>query len=158
MEVSCIIDSILGKRGLVGEHNVTNHMLELIQRQNSNRLPKSAGSRCWMRWLWYGHISSVCNVRQNPMRRTLRVIMRGFRCAMSIIFSSFPTFRHTWRSALRFTLGKEPFSPRRWCTQVNTRLSGIRRRGYGCRYSSDSSSPLQNAYRHNSHIKTSCLE
>ena len=76
------------------------------------------------------------NVRQNPMRGTLRVIMRGFRCAVSTIFSSFSTFRRTWLSAWRFALWKEPFSLRRWCTQVNTRLSGIRRRRHHCRFSS----------------------
>jgi len=51
--------------------NVTNHTfwgLELIQRHNSNRLHISAGSRCWLRRIWYGYIPSVCNVRQ-----TLRV-------------------------------------------------------------------------------------
>ena len=133
---TCIIDSILRKRGLFGEQNVANHMLELIQRQNSNRLPKPAGLRCWMRWLWYGYIPSVCNVRQNLVRGTIRVIMRGFRCAISIIFSSFSTFRRTWLSAWRFALGNEPFSLRLWCTQVNTRLSGIRRLGYRCRYPS----------------------
>jgi hypothetical protein len=52
--------------GLVGEQNVTNHMgLELIQRHNSNRLHMSAGTRCWMRWIWYGYVPSVCNVRQS---------------------------------------------------------------------------------------------
>ena len=54
---------------LCGPHrwkNVTNHIvwrLELIQQHNSNRLHMSAGSRCWMRWTWYGYIPSVCNVR-----------------------------------------------------------------------------------------------
>ena len=48
--------------------NVTNHTvwgLEFIQRNNSNRLHMSAGSSCWMRWLWYGYTPSVCNVWQN---------------------------------------------------------------------------------------------
>ena len=52
-------------------NNVTNHTfwgLELIERHNSNRLHMSTGSRCWLRWIWYGYIPSVCNVRQ-----TLRV-------------------------------------------------------------------------------------
>jgi hypothetical protein len=38
--------------------------LELIQWHNSNRLHKSAGSRCWMCSIWYGYIPSVCNVHQ----------------------------------------------------------------------------------------------
>jgi len=38
--------------------------LELIQRHNSNRLHMSAGSRCRMRWMWYGCVLSVCNVHQ----------------------------------------------------------------------------------------------
>ena len=42
--------------------------LELIQRHNSNRLHMPACSIRCMRWIWYGYIPSVCNVRQ-----TLRV-------------------------------------------------------------------------------------
>ena len=42
--------------------------LELIQQHNSNWLHMSAGSRCWMRWIRYGYIPSVCNVHH-----TLRV-------------------------------------------------------------------------------------
>ena len=42
--------------------------LELIQWHNSIRLHLSAGSRCWMHWLWYRFIPSVCHVHQ-----TLRV-------------------------------------------------------------------------------------
>jgi hypothetical protein len=51
--------------------NITNHTvwgLELIQRHHSNRLHMPALSRCWIRWIWYGCIPSVCNVRH-----TLRV-------------------------------------------------------------------------------------
>ena len=42
--------------------------LEIIRWHNSNWLHMSAGLRCWMRWMWYGSIPSVCNVCQ-----TLRV-------------------------------------------------------------------------------------
>jgi hypothetical protein len=42
--------------------------LELIQQHNSSWLHMSAGSRCWMHWIWHGYIPSVCNVHQ-----TLRV-------------------------------------------------------------------------------------
>jgi len=42
--------------------------LELTQRHNSNRLHMSLGSRCCMRWIWYGCTASACNVHQ-----TLRV-------------------------------------------------------------------------------------
>jgi len=65
---SSLVFTLCGHRWL---KNVTNHTfwgLELIQRHNSNRLHMSAGSRCGMRWIWYGYIPSVCNVRQ-----TLRV-------------------------------------------------------------------------------------
>jgi len=42
--------------------------LELMQQHNSNWLHMSTGSRCWMHWMWYGYIPSVCNDHQ-----TLRV-------------------------------------------------------------------------------------
>ena len=42
--------------------------LELIQWHDSNRLHLSAGSRCWMFWMWYRYIPSVCGVH-----RTLRI-------------------------------------------------------------------------------------
>jgi len=51
--------------------------------------------------MWYGYIPSVCNVRQTLMRGTrrrteiIRVIMREFRCTVSIVFSSFSRFRCT---------------------------------------------------------------
>jgi hypothetical protein len=54
--------------GLVSERNVTNHMGVRIQWHNSNQLHMSAGSRCWMRWMWYRYIPSVCSICQ-----TLRV-------------------------------------------------------------------------------------
>ena len=38
--------------------------LELIQQHSSNQPQMSAGSRCWIRWIWSGYIPSVCNVRQ----------------------------------------------------------------------------------------------
>ena len=84
----------------------------------------SAGLRCWMRWMWYGYIPSVYSICQTLMRGTkrraeiLRVLVREFRCTMSIIFSSFSTFRCIWRSALRLKLGKEPFSRICWWTHV----------------------------------------
>jgi hypothetical protein len=67
---------------------------------------------------------------------------------ISIMCSSSSTLRCTWHSAWWFTLGKEPFSCRCWCTWVNTCLSGIRRQGYRSRYSSTAVVvlPLQTTY------------
>ena len=147
MGVSCNVDSVAGKMGLVGEQNVMNHMgVKLIQRHNSNRLHMSAGSRCWMRWMLYGYIPSVCSLCQTLMRGTQKqaeiilVVVCGLCWTMSGMFSSPSTFRCTWCSTRRFTLGKEPLSRRCWWMQVNTCLSGIRHRGYHSRYYFDSSS------------------
>ena len=38
--------------------------LELIQQHNPHQLHMSTGSRCWMRWIWYRYIPSVCIVCQ----------------------------------------------------------------------------------------------
>ena len=156
MGVSCIVYSIAGKMGLIGEQNVTNHTggWELIQRHKSNRLHMSTSSRCWTHWMWYGYIPSVNSVHQTLMHGIRRwaeislLLVRGLRCTMSIMCSSSSTFRCTWRSPCWFTLGKEPFSRRCCCTWVNTRLSGIRCQGYRSRYSSTAAVvlPLQNPY------------
>jgi len=45
--------------------------LELIQKHNSNQLHMSAGSRCWMHWMQYGYIPSVCK-----FHHTLRIEVR----------------------------------------------------------------------------------
>jgi len=65
---SSLAFTLCGPRRWKNSTNDTVGGLELTQRHNSNRLHMSAGSRCWMRWIWYGYIPSVCNVRQ-----TLRV-------------------------------------------------------------------------------------
>ena len=87
---------------------------------------------------------------------TLRVLMRGLRPPMSIMFSSSSTFRCIWRSAQRFTLGKEQLSRRCSWTRVNTRLPGNRRRGYRSRYYRCKPS-TKNAYHRILHRKMTCL-
>ena len=75
----------------------------------------SAGSRCWMRWMWYGYIPSVCSVHQTLMGGTqmraeiLLVLVRRLRCTTSIMFSSSSIFHCIWLSAQRFTLEEDPF-------------------------------------------------
>jgi hypothetical protein len=128
--------------------------LGLIRQHNSNRLHMSLGSRCWMHWMWCGYIPSVCSVRQTLMRGTLKraeiflVLVCELHWTMSMMFSSSSTFHCTWRSARRFTLGKEPFFLIFWWTRVNTRLLGIRRWGYHSRYASTTAVvlTLQNPY------------
>jgi hypothetical protein len=68
LSIRCISPSLAfilcGSRWWINLVNHTVWGLELIQRHNSNRLHMSEGSRCWMRWIWYRYIPSVCNVRQ----------------------------------------------------------------------------------------------
>ena len=65
---SSLVFTLCGPRRWKNITNRTVWGLELIQRHNSNRLRKPAGSKCWMHCIWYGYSLSVCNVR-----RTLRV-------------------------------------------------------------------------------------
>jgi hypothetical protein len=65
MGVSCFVDS-----SRVQWASSVNKMLriiwglELIQWYSSNQLHLSAGSRCWMHWMWYRYVPSVCSVHQ----------------------------------------------------------------------------------------------
>ena len=114
----------------------------------------TAGPRCWTRWIWLGCNQSPYIKLSRLMSRKMRrqeihiVVVRGLRCSMSITFSFSSTLRCAWGLARRFTLGKETFLPRNWWTRVNPCRSGIRRRGYRCRYSSSTSvaSSLQTPY------------
>jgi hypothetical protein len=47
---------------LVSEQNITNHMGELIKPHKSNRLHMSAGSRCFIRLMWYYQHRFAVNV------------------------------------------------------------------------------------------------
>jgi len=81
MGVSCIVDSIVGKMGLVNEQNVMNHMGVRInataQFQPATHVRRL---RCWMRWMWYRYIPSVFNVRQT---RRVEVSTAGLNRANS---------------------------------------------------------------------------
>jgi hypothetical protein len=169
MGVFVIFVFIAGKMGLVGKDNFMNHWeLALIQCQHSNRVPVSTGSGCWMQWIWYGYNFFVCNILQPVMCGTVRwaeircVLVHGLCSTLSVMFSSSTTFCCTWRSARWFTLRKEPFSQRYWWTQVNTSRSGVRRRGYCCRYSTTAwcccKTCTLNAYPFIFHWKTACLQ
>ena len=82
----------------------------------------------------------------------LHVIMREFRCTMSIMFSFFsPHFAVLDVQHVCFHLGNEPFTQ----ALVNTHLLAIRRQGYRCRYPSTATVALQNAYVRNFHTKFS---
>jgi hypothetical protein len=153
MGVSCIVDSIAGKMGLISEQNVTNHTGVRIN-PTAQIQPATHVRRFNMLNVFdVVRIHSFC-MQRSLMRRIrmraeiLLVLVHGLHCTMSIMCSSFSTLRCTWRSAWRFTLGKEPFSCRCWCTRVNTHLSGIRCQGYRSRYSSTAAVvlPLQTLY------------
>jgi len=116
-------DFIAGNVGLVEKH-VMNHLeLAPIEWQTSNRLHIAAGCRHWMHWIWQ---DTVCMyiilswLMHGTMRQTeiLRVETQRLRYTMSL-FSSSSKFRFCVGSALRFTLGEEPYSHRYW-TQMNT--------------------------------------
>jgi hypothetical protein len=86
--------------------------LALLTLQDANRLTMPAGSRCWMRWMWYGYNPSVCSsfletfLRETPRRaETLGVLVRGLPCTMSM-FPPSSKLRCTWRSARPLALGR----------------------------------------------------
>jgi len=128
--------------------------LLLFKLQHRGQLPMIARSRCWTRWIWLGYYPSPYIKFSRLMSRTLRraeillVLLCELRCSMSITFSFSSTILCTLCLAWRFTLGKELFPPRYWWTRVKPCRSGIRRRGYRCRYFSSASvaSSLQNPY------------
>ena len=70
MEVSCIVDSIAGKMGLLGEQNITNHIGVMINAtarfQPATRVHKFKMLK--LRRMCYGYNPSLFNVRH-----TLRV-------------------------------------------------------------------------------------
>jgi len=65
LKVSCTLDSIAGKMALVGEQNVMNHMGVRIN--PTAQFQPATHVRTFkmlkMRWMWYGYIPSVFNIR-----------------------------------------------------------------------------------------------
>jgi hypothetical protein len=119
--------------------------------------------------IWYGYTPSVNSFRQTLMRGIRRraeivfVLVRGLRCTMSIMCSSSSTFRGTWHSAWRFTLGKETFladvDVKKWthvCQSfvVEDIVADILRHHQWC-YSCKPRT--RNAYRHTLRRKITCL-
>jgi len=108
-----------------------------IQRQDSNRLPMSAGSGCRMHWIWQGYKRSVRNVHRILLRSTLRraEILRVVVCVLfsttaPMFLSSSDFVVLTWTPARSFALSKETLS-RRYCwPRLNRCQSEIRRWGY----------------------------
>jgi hypothetical protein len=65
MRVYGIFHSIAVNKCLVGKQNVTNYLGVSINKMvGFQPATMPAGSRCRMRWIWYRHNSSVCEVHQ----------------------------------------------------------------------------------------------